>query len=119
MPRSPRADEVGGLYHALNRGNLRATIFHREEDYVAFEKILYEALDIHKVLNLKEHEMMNEKLRGRFICVVTSIIYLLLFALCVLRFLLNYGLGSGHCAGPELIRYHGSVLFKLRCHKSD
>ena len=44
MPRSPRADEAGGLYHALNRGNLRATIFHKPEDYVAFEKILYEAL---------------------------------------------------------------------------
>jgi putative transposase len=25
MPRPPRADEAGGLYHALNRGNLRAT----------------------------------------------------------------------------------------------
>ena len=49
MPRSPRADEAGGLYHALNRGNLRATIFHKEEDYVAFEKILSEALEIHKV----------------------------------------------------------------------
>ena len=49
MPRSPRADEAGGLYHALNRGNLRATIFHKEEDYVAFEKILFEALEIHKV----------------------------------------------------------------------
>ena len=32
MPRSPRADEAGGLYHALNRGNLRATIFHKEEE---------------------------------------------------------------------------------------
>lgn len=26
MPRPPRADEAGVLYHALNRGNLRATI---------------------------------------------------------------------------------------------
>ena len=26
MPRTPRADQAGGLYHALNRGNLRATI---------------------------------------------------------------------------------------------
>ena len=49
MPRSPRADEAGGLYHALNRGNLRATIFHKREDYVAFERILYEALEIHKI----------------------------------------------------------------------
>ena len=42
MPRSPRADEAGGLYHALNRGNLRAEIFKKQEDYVAFEKILAE-----------------------------------------------------------------------------
>lgn len=26
MPRVPRADEAGGLYHALKRGNLRADI---------------------------------------------------------------------------------------------
>lgn len=49
MPRPPRADEAGGLYHALNRGNLRATIFHKEEDYAAFERILDEALQIHQV----------------------------------------------------------------------
>lgn len=30
MPRPPRADEAGGLYHALNRGNLRAAIFHKD-----------------------------------------------------------------------------------------
>ena len=49
MPRAPRADEAGGLYHALNRGNLRAEIFHKDADYVAFEKILGEALEIHQV----------------------------------------------------------------------
>ena len=49
MPRPPRADEAGGLYHALNRGNLRATIFHKDEDYKAFERILYEGLQIHQV----------------------------------------------------------------------
>jgi len=32
MPRSARADEAFGIYHALNRGNLRATIFHKEGD---------------------------------------------------------------------------------------
>jgi putative transposase len=30
MARSLRADAAGGVYHALNRGNLRATIFHKE-----------------------------------------------------------------------------------------
>ncbi len=49
MPRAPRADEANGLYHALNRGNLRAEIFRKEEDYAAFERILAEALEIHQV----------------------------------------------------------------------
>ena len=49
MPRSPRADEAGGLYHALNRGNLRATIFHKDADYAAFENILAEGLKIHQI----------------------------------------------------------------------
>ena len=38
MPRSARADEAGGLYHALNRGNSRARIFRKEADYEAFER---------------------------------------------------------------------------------
>ena len=49
MPRAPSADQAGGLYHALNRGNLRATIFHKEPDFAAFEKIPHEALKIHEV----------------------------------------------------------------------
>ena len=44
MPRAPRADEAGGLYHALNRGNSRAAIFRKEADYEAFERILSEGL---------------------------------------------------------------------------
>jgi putative transposase len=49
MPRPPRADEANGLYHALNRGNLRATIFHKDSDYVAFETTLAEGLDRYQV----------------------------------------------------------------------
>ncbi len=49
MPRPPRADEAGGLYHALNRGNLRTTVFHKESDYVAFERILAEGLELHQI----------------------------------------------------------------------
>ncbi len=49
MPRPPRADEAGGLYHALNRANMRATIFKKEGDYLAFEQILHEALEIYEV----------------------------------------------------------------------
>lgn len=49
MPRSPRADEAGGLYHALNRANLGAKIFRKEGDFVAFEKVLHEALQLYEV----------------------------------------------------------------------
>ena len=44
MTRPPRADEAGGLYHALNRGNLHADIFRKEADFVAFERILHEGV---------------------------------------------------------------------------
>jgi putative transposase len=57
MPRPPRADEAGGLYHALNRGNLRATIFHKQADFDAFERILYEALQIHQI-ELYSYQLM-------------------------------------------------------------
>jgi putative transposase len=59
MPRSPRADEAFGTYHALNRGNLRATIFHNESDYLAFEKILSEGLERYKVELLSYQLMPN------------------------------------------------------------
>lgn len=49
MPRPPRADEAGGLYHVLNRGNLRADIFKKEADFEAFERILSKGLQIHDV----------------------------------------------------------------------
>lgn len=58
MPRSPRADEAGGLYHALNRGNLRADIFKKEADFAAFEQILYEGLQIHNV-ELYAYQLMS------------------------------------------------------------
>ena len=45
MGRPKRADEAGGIYHMLNRANARATIFHKPEDYQAFEGVLGEALD--------------------------------------------------------------------------
>jgi putative transposase len=43
MPRTSRAVEGGGIYHVLNRGNGRAKIFHKDEDYGAFIKLLIEA----------------------------------------------------------------------------
>ena len=45
MPRTARAS-VGGLaYHVLDRGNGRAEVFHKEDDYAAFLKLLCEASD--------------------------------------------------------------------------
>jgi putative transposase len=49
MPRRPRADETGGLYHALNRGNARQSIFRKDADYEAFERILSEGLELYDV----------------------------------------------------------------------
>ena len=44
MPRPRRADEAGGSYHALNRGNGRLQIFWKDDDYSAFERILAKEL---------------------------------------------------------------------------
>ncbi len=40
MPRGLRCDVAGEIYHALNRGNGRNTVFHKEEDYEAFERVM-------------------------------------------------------------------------------
>jgi putative transposase len=40
MGRPPRADEGGLAYHVLNRGNGRMTIFEKDGDYEAFERVL-------------------------------------------------------------------------------
>ncbi len=43
MPRTARAS-VGGLcYHVLNRGNGQAEVFHKQDDYAAFLKLLAQA----------------------------------------------------------------------------
>ena len=44
MPRQPRVDNAGMIYHALNRGNRRQTIFHKDADYEAFIRVLAEGL---------------------------------------------------------------------------
>ncbi|TWT54790.1 Transposase IS200 like protein [Rubripirellula amarantea] len=49
MPRQKRVDEAGGIYHALNRGNARQTIFHKDDDYEAFLRTLSEGLDKYPV----------------------------------------------------------------------
>ena len=49
MPRPQRADEAGAIYHVLNRGNARGTIFHKHGDFEAFERILAEGLERYSV----------------------------------------------------------------------
>ena len=43
MGRPLRIAEPGLVYHALNRGNGRRTLFFKDEDYRAFERVLHEA----------------------------------------------------------------------------
>jgi putative transposase len=44
MPRTARSIESGIIYHVLNRGNGRMQLFHKDQDYAAFERVLAEAL---------------------------------------------------------------------------
>jgi putative transposase len=43
MPRTARASIAGYCYHALNRGNGRAPVFHDADDYDAFVRLLRQA----------------------------------------------------------------------------
>jgi putative transposase len=43
MPRTARAAVGGYCYHVLNRGNRRAEVFHKPDDYAAFARLLRQA----------------------------------------------------------------------------
>ena len=43
MPRTARASVGNVCYHVLNRGNARMTVFHKDDDYGAFLKLLNQA----------------------------------------------------------------------------
>jgi putative transposase len=45
MGRPRRVDLGGYVYHVLNRANARLPIFQKDDDYLAFERVLDEALD--------------------------------------------------------------------------
>jgi putative transposase len=49
MPRTLRADEPGLIYHVMNRGNGRSRLFHKDEDYAAFERVLSQGLERYPV----------------------------------------------------------------------
>ena len=44
MPRTARSIEAGVIYHVLNRGNGRMSLFHKDADFAAFENVLGEGL---------------------------------------------------------------------------
>jgi putative transposase len=43
MPRTSRVAPGGTVFHVLNRGNGRLTLFRKPQDYLAFERVLVEA----------------------------------------------------------------------------
>lgn len=45
MPRTARASRGGYCYHVLNRGNGRAEVFHKADDYRAFVRLIGEACE--------------------------------------------------------------------------
>jgi putative transposase len=59
MPRPSHPDEAGGLDRALRRGNLRAEIFHKNEDFAALERILHEGPQRHQVQRFSYQLMPN------------------------------------------------------------
>lgn len=50
MPRTARIAPAGMVFHVLNRGVDRKTLFHNYADYRAFEEILKEAISLFKIL---------------------------------------------------------------------
>lgn len=57
MGRQLRNTVGDSIYHALNRANNRSTIFHKDLDYIAFEKILEEGKEKHPI-RLLSYELM-------------------------------------------------------------
>ena len=58
MPRPPRVDRGGLIFHVMNRGNGRVTIFDDEDDFFAFERVLEEALGKRPEVQLLSHVVM-------------------------------------------------------------
>jgi hypothetical protein len=44
MPRQARSAPGGLVYHVINRGNGRRRLFGKQADYLAFEKVMLEAM---------------------------------------------------------------------------
>jgi putative transposase len=60
MPRIARGETIGGVYHVINRGNMRMRVFDDTEDYDYFLKLLYdglkrEAVELHAYCLMPNH----------------------------------------------------------------
>ena len=60
MPRIPRGESEGGIYHIINRGNMKMRVFHDQEDYVYFLSLLKKAsekvnIEIHAYCLMPNH----------------------------------------------------------------
>ncbi len=51
MPRIPRGQTQGGIYHIINRGNMRMQVFDDEDDYEFFLKLLKTGLERENIEN--------------------------------------------------------------------
>ena len=49
MPRIARGETVGGIYHIINRGNMKMQVFDDAEDYEYFLELLEIATQREKV----------------------------------------------------------------------
>lgn len=49
MPRVARGLADGLFYHIINRGNGRQDVFHKAQDYSAFQKLLLESIQRYPV----------------------------------------------------------------------
>jgi hypothetical protein len=49
MPRIPRGDSANGIYHIINRGNMRMQVFSDTEDYEYFLELLHNSEERYKM----------------------------------------------------------------------
>ncbi len=59
MPRQARNTPGGYAYHVINRANGRLRLFRKEEDFLAFERVMVEAMERHPVRLLDWCVMSN------------------------------------------------------------
>lgn len=60
MPRIARGETIGGIYHIINRGNMRMKVFDDNEDYEYFLQLLQEGkkkekIEIHAYCLMPNH----------------------------------------------------------------